>query len=183
MGLDMYLEGSFSRRAYVQPTDQDYADMREGKEVTLEKSQALIDALESTGLQNAPIEHEWNHLTYVFPIITWRKANQLHKWFVDNCQEGNDNCQRHYVSRKHLEELLEIINTILNCGDPLNRLQVAKELLPTDIEGCFFGTEEYDDWYFKDLEDTKKVLDKVFAYEKTAEAGHCFDNFYYQSSW
>ena len=30
MGLDMYLEGSFSRRSYVRPTDQDYADMREG---------------------------------------------------------------------------------------------------------------------------------------------------------
>ena len=42
MGLDMYLEGSFSKRAYVRPTDQDYADMREGKEVTVEKSQALI---------------------------------------------------------------------------------------------------------------------------------------------
>ena len=31
MGLDMYLEGSFSTRAYERPTDQDYADMREGK--------------------------------------------------------------------------------------------------------------------------------------------------------
>ena len=40
MGLDMYLEGSFSKRAYVQPTDQQYADMREGKEVTVERSQA-----------------------------------------------------------------------------------------------------------------------------------------------
>ena len=146
MGLDMYLEGSFSKRAYVQPTDQQYADMREGKEVTVEKSQALIDALEATGLQNAPIEHEWNHLTYVFPIWTWRKANQIHKWFVDNVQEGNDNCERHYVSRENLETLLEHINTILNCGDPLNRNQVAKELMPTDIEGCFFGSEEYDNW-------------------------------------
>ena len=183
MGLDMYLEGSFSKRAYVQPTDQQYTDMREGKEVTIEKSQALIDALEATGLQNAPIEHVFNHLTYVFPIITWRKANQIHKWFVDNVQEGNDNCERHYVSRENLETLLEHINTILNCGDPLNRKQVAKELLPTDIEGCFFGSEEYDDWYFKNLEDTKKVLDKVFAYEKIAEDGHHFDGFYYQSSW
>ena len=108
MGLDMYLEGSFSKRSYVRPTDQDYADMREGKEVTVKRSQALIDALEATGLQNAPIEHEWNHLTYVFPIWTWRKANQIHKWFVDNCQEGDDNCQRHYVSRENLEELLEL---------------------------------------------------------------------------
>ena len=37
MGLDMYLEGSFSTRAFVRPTDQDYADMREGKEVKIEK--------------------------------------------------------------------------------------------------------------------------------------------------
>ena len=183
MGLDMYLEGSFSKRAYVQPTDQQYTDMREGKKVTIEKSQALIDALESTGLQNAPIEHVFNHLTYVFPIITWRKANQIHKWFVDNVQEGNDNCERHYVSRENLETLLEHISTILNCSDPLNRNQVAKELLPTDIEGCFFGSEEYDDWYFENLEETKKVLDKVLVYEKTAEDGHHFDGFYYQSSW
>ena len=85
--------------------------------------------------------------------------------------------------KEKLVELFETINTILNCGDPLNRNQVAKELLPTDIEGCFFGSEEYDDYYFEDLEETKKVLDKVFAYEKTAEDGHCFDNFYYQSYW
>ena len=61
MGLVMYLEGSFSKRSYVRPTDQDYADMREGKEVTVERSQALIDALEATGLQNAPIEQYSNH--------------------------------------------------------------------------------------------------------------------------
>ena len=183
MGLDMYLEGSFSKRAYVQPTDQQYIDMREGKEVTVERSQALIDALEATGLQNAPIEHEWNHLTYVFPIITWRKANQIHKWFVDNVQEGDDNCQRHYVSESDLEELLEIINEILEIKDPIERKAKAFHTLPTDIEGCFFGSEDYGDWYFEQLEDTKKVLDKLFAYNATAEAGHCFDNFYYQSSW
>ena len=34
MGLDMYLEASFSTRAYIQPTDQQYADMREGKAVS-----------------------------------------------------------------------------------------------------------------------------------------------------
>ena len=179
----MYLEGSFSRRAYVRPTDQDYADMREGKEVTVKKSQALIDALEATGLQNAPIEHEWNHLTYVFPIWTWRKANQIHKWFVDNVQEGDDNCQRHYVSRENLEELLETINTILAVKTPVARRTKAEELLPTDIEGCFFGSEDYDDWYYQDLKRTKSILEKVFDYEENAEAGKCFDNFYYQSSW
>ena len=183
MGLDMYLEGSFSTRAYIQPTDQQYADMREGKEVTVEKSQALIDALTAIGFENAPIEHQYNHMTYVFPIITWRKANAIHKFFVDEVQDGNDNCERHYVSRETLQELLDRITTILDIKTPVAREMKAEELLPTDNEGCFFGTEEYDDWYYKDLEDTKKTLEKVFEYEENAEAGKCFDNFYYQSSW
>ena len=183
MGLDMYLEGSFSTRAYIQPTDQQYADMREGKEVTVEKSQALIDALTAIGFEDAPIEHQYNHMTYVFPIITWRKANAIHKFFVDEVQDGNDNCERHYVSRETLQELLDRITTILDIKTPVAREMKAEELLPTDKEGCFFGTEEYDDWYYKDLEDTKKTLEKVFEYEENAEAGKCFDNFYYQSSW
>ena len=183
MGLDMYLEGSFSTRAYIQPTDQQYADMREGKEVTVEKSQALIDALTAIGFEDAPIEHQYNHMTYVFPIITWRKANAIHKFFVDEVQDGNDNCERHYVSRETLQELLDRITTILDIKTPVAREMKAEELLPTNNIGCFFGTDEYDDWYYKDLEDTKNTLEKVFEYEKNAEAGKSFDSFYYQSSW
>ena len=182
MGLDMYLEGSFSIRAYVPPTDADYEAMREGQEVKVQKSSELIDALEAAGLQDAPIEHQYNHMTYVFPIITWRKANAIHKFFVDTCQDGNDNCERHWVSRENLEELLETINTILAVKTPVARRTKAEELLPTEM-GCFFGSEDYDDWYFQDLKRTKSILEKVFEYEENAEAGKCFDNFYYQSSW
>ncbi len=82
-----------------------------------------------------------------------------------------------------LEELLETINTILAGKTPVARRTKAEELLPTDIEGCFFGSEDYDDWYFQDLKRTKSILEKVFEYEEQAEAGKCFDNFYYQSSW
>ena len=121
MGLDMYLEGSFSTRAYIQPTDQQYADMREGKEVTVKRSPELEDALTAIGFEDAPIEHQYNHMTYVFPIITWRKANAIHKFFVDTCQDGNDNCERHWVSRENLEELLETINTILAVKPPVAR--------------------------------------------------------------
>jgi len=183
MGLDMYLEASFSTRAYVRPTDQDYADMREGKEVTLEKSRELKNAIAAIGFENAPIDYAYNQFQYVFPIITWRKANAIHKFFVDEVQDGNDNCERHYVPRETLQELLDRITTILDIKTPVAREMKAEELLPTDIEGCFFGTDEYDDWYYKDLENTKKTLEKVFEYEKNAEAGKCFDGFYYQSSW
>ena len=182
MGLDMYLEGSFSTRAYVSPTDADYEAMREGQEVTVSKSPELIDAIAAIGFEDAPIQHQWNHFQYVFPIITWRKANAIHKFFVDEVQKGNDNCERHYVSRETLQELLDRITTILDIKTPVAREMKAEELLPTQ-SGFFFGTEEYDDWYYKDLEDTKKTLEKVFKYEENAESGKCFDNFYYQSSW
>ena len=183
MGLDMYLEASFSTRAYERPTDQDYADMREGKEVKIEKSFEFEEAISSIGFEAAPIDYAYNHFTYVFPIITWRKANAIHKFFVDEVQDGNDNCERHYVSKEKLVELLDRITTILDIKTPVAREMKAEELLPTDIEGCFFGTEEYDDWYYKDLEDTKKTLEKVFEYQENAESGKCFESFYYQSSW
>ena len=179
----MYLEGSFSTRAYKKPTDQDYIDMREGKEVKIEQSPELKDAISTIGFEDAPIDHIFNHFQYVFPIITWRKANAIHKFFVDEVQKGNDNCERYYVSRETLQELLDRITTILDIKTPVAREMKAEELLPTDIEGCFFGSKEYDDWYYKDLEHTKKTLEKVFEYEEQAEAGKCFDSFYYQSSW
>ena len=183
MGLDMYLEASFSTRAYIQPTDQQYADMREGKEVTVEQSPELKDAIAAIGFQGAPIEHQYNHFQYVFPIITWRKANAIHKFFVDEVQDGNDNCERYYVSESNLENLLEIINQILEIKTPVAREMKAEELLPTDIEGCFFGSKEYDDWYYQDLKRTKVTLDKLFEYQATADSGKRFDGFYYQSSW
>ena len=183
MGLDMYLEASYSIRAYRRPTDADYEAMREGKEVKVEKSRELENAINAIGFQDAPIDHAYNHFQYVFPIITWRKANAIHKFFVDEVQEGNDNCERHYVAREKLQELLDRITTILDIKTPVAREMKAEELLPTDIEGCFFGSKEYDDWYYENLEDTKKTLEKVFEYEEKASAGRCFDNFYYQSSW
>ena len=182
MGLDMYLEASYSTRAFERPTDQDYVDMREGKEVKIQRSMELEDAIAAIGFEDAPIDHAYNHFQYVFPIITWRKANAIHKFFVDEVQKGNDNCERHYVSRETLQELLDRITAILDTKTPVAREMKAEELLPTQ-SGFFFGTEEYDDWYYKDLEETKKILEKVFEYEKNAEAGKCFDSFYYQSSW
>jgi hypothetical protein len=35
----------------------------------------------------------------------WRKANQVHRWFVENVQDGVDDCGRYEVTRDQLEEL------------------------------------------------------------------------------
>jgi hypothetical protein len=54
----------------------------------------------------------------------------------------------------------------------------ASELLPTAI-GFFFGSTDYDEWYFKDLEYTKEVIGKIVDNWEALE----YWDFYYSSSW
>lgn len=134
--------------------------------------------------------------------IYWRKANAVHQWFVDNVQDGNDDCGRYYVSREQLQELLDICTKILNAselvdgdvnngysiengkrtdhiikGKVIKDSSVAQENLPTQ-SGFFFGGTDYDEWYYRDIEHTKKELERVLA-NKDDDYGE----FEYHSSW
>ena len=89
-----------------------------------------------------------------FELKYWRKANAIHKWFVDNVQEGKDDCGTYYVSKKKLSLLLETITNVID--NP----KLANELLPTE-SGFFFGDMSYDEFYFQNLKDTKEMLEKL----------------------
>ena len=41
-------------------------------------------------------------------VAYWRKANQIHSWFVQNVQGGEDECQPHHVSREQLRDLRDL---------------------------------------------------------------------------
>lgn len=81
----------------------------------------------------------------------WRKANAIHNWFVENVQDGEDNCAPYYVSRENIEQLINDIATVLE-----NRSK-AEKILPTG-SGFFFGSTEYDSYYFEELERTLAEL-------------------------
>ena len=104
-----------------------------------------------------------------FSVAYWRKANQIHQWFVDHCQEGIDECQEAWVSREQLQELIDICKIVL--GD----MSRAEELLPTQ-SGFFFGGTDYDDWYFQDLEQTVRIIEDALELPSSWE-------FEYRSSW
>lgn len=87
-------------------------------------------------------------------VAYWRKSNQIHAWFVENIQNGNDDCREYYVPREKLQMLLDICELVL-----LDR-ENAHKLLPTR-EGFFFGSSDYDDWYFEDIQDTVTQLKDV----------------------
>ncbi|MBV5279989.1 MAG: hypothetical protein J0651_01590 [Actinobacteria bacterium] len=100
----------------------------------------------------------------------WRKANAIHDWFVQNCQDGNDDCRESYVPIEKLEELRKI------CKMVLGNHALASEYLPT-ASGFFFGTTDYDEWYYKDLESTVAIIDNALS--KISDEW----TFAYQSSW
>lgn len=154
MGLDMYLSGKRYLSKYLNETDSD-----------------KINTINEIFGIDGDEDKDYGVEEIKFRLAYWRKANPIHKWFVDNCQNGIDECQETWVTRDKLVELLDVCKTVL--AD----LSKAQKLLPTQ-SGFFFGSSDYDEWYQRDLEYTVARLEKIL--EDSA-----LDNvdFYYQSSW
>lgn len=153
MGLDMYLKAS----KYVGGWNHN----EESEKQIFSKIMKLVGGVRC---EDAP------SLTVNMNVAYWRKANAIHQWFVENVQDGEDDCKEYHVSRENLEELKSICEQVL--ADP----QKASELLPT-TDGFFFGSTKYDEWYTRDLQHTVKSIDEVLQN---------YDDewtFEYQSSW
>lgn len=152
MGLDMYLNAR--RFLWI---------FSDGKGDDAEIGKAISAAIPEAG--------NMRPTTVEFEAIYWRKANAIHKWFVDNVQDGVDDCRSYYVSRDNLRNLLEVCETVLKDNSR------AEELLPSQ-SGFFFGGTDYDEWYFKDLQHTRDKIDELLSKPDFDK----FD-FQYQSSW
>ena len=148
MGLDMYLNARSSVNAY-----DDTAQME------LEK----VPFIAVTGMRVTGITYR---------AMYWRKANAIHKWFVDNVQDGVDNCEEFHVSPQHLQLLRD------TCQQVLDNNAMAGELLPPSA-GFFFGTTEITDYYFDDLRATVEALDAALGLVQRDR----WVTFTYQSSW
>jgi len=149
MGLDMYLE----KHIYI-------GAMFDFKKVT-GKIEIKI------GDREIPVN--FNKVSCIVEQAAyWRKENAIHNWFVVNVQKGEDDCGRYYVSKENIETLLTLVNKVLK-----NHALAAK-LLPTQ-SGFFFGSTDFDEYYFEGLEYTKTVLEEAIKCES--------DEFYYHSSW
>ena len=146
MGLDMYLT---ARRYFFSYSPEETA-------LAKEVSKAIGAP--------APVKEVALEAAY------WRKANQIHGWFVDNVQDGEDECRPHEVDRSKLEELLNICKKIK--ADP----DKACQLLPTR-DGFFFGSTEIDDWYMQDIEETIRQIEPLLT---DSYKDYWFE---YRSSW
>ena len=151
MGLDMYL----SKKTYVKQWD--HQSPEEKYEVVVTKGGKPVDGIKASRVKY--IEEEVGY---------WRKANQIHRWFVENVQEGKDDCGDYYVGDNQLQELLDV------CKKVTADNSLAESLLPS-ASGFFFGGTNYDEWYFEDVKNTISILEDALQ----SKGGEI----YYSSSW
>lgn len=182
MGLDMYLH----RRTYI--SQSEYTAPADRYEITVNKGG------KPTAIQPKRICYITEEIAY------WRKANAIHKWFVDNVQDGVDDCRQAFVMREQLESLVttckELLNTlelvddevvigqqlsadgwnnITQPGQVVAQDKIAKSILPTQ-SGFFFGSMNYDQFYLDDIRRTIEMIEPVLTED-------CNGSFFYQSSW
>jgi hypothetical protein len=148
MGLDMYLS---AKRYLWQKDDEEFIK--------------VIKAERLEGMGDMQVKEITCRAGY------WRKANAIHKWFVDNVQEGADDCREYEVPDEKLAELANL------CRHVLKERGEATEKLPP-CEGFFFGKSEIDDYYWEYLQDTAEQIEKLLSVE-----GINRWTFVYQSSW
>lgn len=154
MGLDMYL----SAKKYLSK----YFDAEDSGKIN-----AINDIFGIVGEEDG----DYHAQEVIFRIAYWRKANAIHKWFVDNVQNGQDDCNEYYVTRDQLKSLMEL------CREIVAEPKKAASKLPT-ASGFFFGSTDIDEWYMQDITHTAERIDKILTDPALAKC-----DFYYQSSW
>lgn len=189
MGLDMYL----TKKIYV------------GAEYEFNNVKGNID-IESKG-RKLPID--FNKVKNIEEEVAyWRKANAIHNWFVQNVQDGKDDCRDYYVPEEKLRQLLElckevkrkvimkddkVVNgqrlnengeweNILEDGKIITNPEEIANILPT-TSGFFFGSTDYDEYYMMDIDYTIEVLEAEMNKIKEYEEKHVWFSYYYSSSW
>ena len=105
----------------------------------------------------------------------WTKANQIHKWFIDNVQEGIDDCVENDVSRYQLTLLKD------TCLDVIEQNHKAPLLLPCYLGMFFDGTEHfgvinYSKPYYEVLNSVVNTINTALSLPDEWE-------FKYRSSW
>jgi hypothetical protein len=174
MGLDMYLH-RYPLIDGWEPSNYDDAgsvvygacvERRTEGEVTYTKYVGIREAIDFTkeldfakpehnDLLNSLVREEqingYSVVRFGEEVGYWRKVNSIHQWFVENVQNGEDDCEFYEVTQEHLGKLNSIIQQILD-----DRSLAAKLLPPAS--GFFFGSTDIDDYYWEGLEDTLKII-------------------------
>ena len=96
------------------------------------------------------LKHYYGHYVGYF-----RKANCVYRYFEDKLTD-----ETAWVTKDECEDIVK------RCSSVLENPDLASELMPTR-SGFFFGSTEYDKYYFSDLKDVRKQFKSFIKYFKT----------------
>ena len=198
MGLDQYLE-RMPRYGNTTATQvnaiENYLQWKHAKEDPASTARKYtLEQWYGTDYRDVPkgktLKFYTAHARYGNRIIEevgyWRKANQIHNWFVEHVQDGEDDCRYHNeVTKDDLEELLDLCEKIKSIavmesapattgysytsgkatpiyedGALIVNAEEIEALLPC-TSGFFFGSCDYDSYYMQNIEDTIDIITKV----------------------
>ena len=182
MGLDMYI---FKIKRFENATYddvvavEDYIDMKGYNEKHPEKHYTMKSWCGRKKPSDklirfySKMKTEKNGLTNIAEEVAyWRKANAIHKWFVDNVQDGEDDCNAHReLTKSDLLTLRDLAHEVYT--NP----ELAEDLLPTQ-GGFFFGDTSYGEWYMEDIKNTIEQINSILA-----STDFNTEALYYVSSW
>lgn len=181
MGLDMYM----SKKTYVKQWS--HKKKSEQFTVNVKKGTKKYDEIKP------------ERVSYIVEEVAyWRKFNALHNWFVNECADGEDDCQEICIGER-LPQLLETLQKVKevyenspkkvvsvkngwsNGEDTFIDVEVISdsdkldELFPT-ASGFFFGGTEYDEYYIQDVNETIELIEGLLKEDENGD-------YYYQASW
>ena len=94
---------------------------------------------------------DFENICYAESDVYFRKVNFVYNFFFNKLE---DECC--FADKSDIEELIS------RCDKVLADHSLAEELLPT-VSGFFFGSTDYDKWYFGDVEDCKQQMEKLLS--------------------
>ena len=152
MGLDMYL----TARCYIPRHEV----------VQRRKADAVLNLFPDVDISKVD---DYSGVAVEFQVGYWRKANAIHRYFVEQVYCGEDDCKPFDVGRDNLRDLRSL------CAEVLAIPESAEEKLPT-TDGFFFGNTEYGEGYRMDLIRTIEIIEGALILPDEWD-------FYYRASW
>lgn len=169
MGLDMYLYLSKyeSKHTYGINDEGKYGPVPYDKNFYPKELKPLTESIASRDFLSKNTK---------YLVGYWRKFNALHNYIVKNLADGEDKCQEIYMSDEAIDKIIDVLEQVSN-----NHSEAPRLLPPTT--GFFFGSQDFDDWYFRDIEYSLELFKKVKEIVHQEEEKKNYFDVIYRASW
>lgn len=147
----------------------------------LDMSLSVKESVYGNDADKDPYLGKFRRVGSTYEVGYWRKANHIHQWFVNNVQDGNDDCGSYQIGPEKLKEFRDTIRRAIESPTE------APSLFPTQ-SGFFYGSTDYDKHYYDSFTYTLNMLKDLFQLLDGKDNGYDPDRkayltVYYSSSW